>query len=77
VNSRLTILGAAGLIAAMLGSGVYAQESAGHLPLTDADLYPPEAPQDLSMQSYLSQRPELIDAIRKEPTLNKDFGDGH
>jgi hypothetical protein len=72
VNSKLTILGTAALIAAMLGCVAYAQESAGHLPLTDADLYPPEAPQDLSMQSYLSQRPELIDAIRKEPTVLRD-----
>ena len=77
MDFSLTILGAAGLIAAMLGSVGYAQESAGHLPLTDADLCPSEAPQDLSMQACLSQRPELIDAIRKEPTLHKDFGDGH
>src|SRR5216684_4191914 len=72
VKSKLTILGVAGLIAATVGSFAYAQESAGHLPLTDADLYPPEAPQDLSMQAYLSQRPELIDAIRKEPTVLRD-----
>ena len=56
----------------MVGSFVHAQQAPGHLPLTDADLYPPEAPQHLTMQAYLSQRPELVDAIRKEPTLLYD-----
>ena len=51
---------------------VYAQEAPGHLPLTDEDLYPPKGPRDLTMQEYLSQHPELIDAIRKEPTILHD-----
>lgn len=53
----LTVLGAATLIAAMVVSLAHAQQAPGHLPLTDAEVYPPDGPQDLTMQEYLEQRP--------------------
>ena len=56
----------------MVGGTSFAQDPHGHLPLTDADLYPPDAPQDLTMQEYLSQHHELVDSIRKEPTILND-----
>jgi len=49
-----------------------AEDSIVHLPYTDADFYPTSAPQDLTMQEYLSQHQELIDLLRKNPNLIND-----
>ena len=72
MRRNLILFAAAALLAALPAGFSFAQDSHGHVPLTDADLYPPSAPQDLTMQEYLSQHHELIDALRKDPNLIND-----
>jgi hypothetical protein len=69
---NLAISAAAILLVAMPAGFSFAEDSHGQLPYTDAELYPSKAPQDLTMQEYLSQHHELIDLLRKNPNLIND-----